>query len=121
MPATLRKLQDIWTAFDDQRIAAKLKSREWKQSYKGVTAALAHVGLKMMTTEEEFAKLPAPNQSSGSSKHYSRRKVCVSRDGIGSQPTEITGLLSGTSGLLTDAERAAINAAKGVARCNLVL
>lgn len=113
MPAELRKLSDIWAAIDQQRIDANMKSREWKQSFEAVKAALLHVGLILVTTREDFDALPVPNRSRGC-KDYMARKVIVSKDGIVCPPTNIDSCLTGTSGLLTDSERAAINAAKSI-------
>lgn len=105
MTTRYRKLQDTWSAIDHMRISAGLKSREWKQSYNGVKAALAHVGLTMVTTEDEFANLTIPVKKGTAAKQYMDREVRVSRNRVISKPTAIDKLLSGESGLLTDQER----------------
>lgn len=57
MPATLRKLSDIWAAIDQQRVDANLKSREWKLSHDGVKAALLHVGLIRVSSDPLAARI----------------------------------------------------------------
>lgn len=128
MPAlALRKLSAVWKAVDDQRLTAKLKQNEWKQSYQGVCAALAYVGLELASTEEEFKQIEVPIYSKG--KHYILRKICVTRAGLVSQPSEIKSWLTGCTRLLTNEERQLITEARsdaeslaqptGVAKANL--
>ncbi len=98
----LRKLSDIWDAIDTQR-PKDIKIIEWKQSYLAVKAAIEYIGLLMVTTEDEFNKIPIPIDNLGC-KHYLYRKIIVARNGIQSKPTQIKDLLSGTSKLLTKEE-----------------
>lgn len=100
---TLRKLSDIYEAIDNQRLTAKMKQNEWRQSYIGVCAALAHVGLELASTKEEFYQIEVPVDSKG--KHYNYRKICVTRAGIVSQPSRIANWLTGHTQLLTSEER----------------
>ena len=126
MPA-LRKLSDVWKAIDHQRLEAKMRANEWKQSYAGVCAALAHVGLELASTEEEFDQIEIPIYSKG--KHYLSRKICVTRAGLVSQPSDIDKWLRGCTQLLTNEERQLITEARsdaqslaqptGVAKANL--
>lgn len=126
MPA-LRQLSDIYDAIENQRLKAKMRSNEWRQSYVGVGAALAHVGLELATTEEEFNELEIPISSKG--KHYGYRKIRVTRAGIVSQPSRILNWLTGHTQLLTNEERGLITSARsdaeslaqptGVAKANL--
>lgn len=101
----LRKHSDVWAAVEESRKLHKMMVIEWKHSYVGVTAALEHVGLTMITTEEEFDALTIPVRRN--QKWYQDRLVCVSKNGIVSKPTMIGSLLSGNSALQTPAEWAA--------------
>lgn len=109
MTPVYRRLNDIWKAIDHLRIAEKMKSREWKQSYAGVKAALEHVGLVMATTKHEFAALPIPLDNKTNKKQYMNRKICVSRNGNIQAEAPLCTILTGNSGLLTTTERKGIN------------
>ena len=102
---TLRKVNDVWQEVENERISAGVTNiYDWRRSYQGVCAALRYLGLRMVTTKEEFDITPLPKYGG-----YMYRKICVARDGINSQPTHINHLLSGMSSLLTLEERAAVN------------
>lgn len=108
----MRIIGDIWEAIDSQRVAADVPVHLWKRSYTGVHAAMQHVGLTLVTTQDEFDKLEIPVQSK-TWKNYSTRKVIVSRDGVVSQPVRIDHLLSGRCSLLTAEEQDHINETMG--------
>jgi hypothetical protein len=103
MESKIRKLSDIWNIIDNQRLQYNMKKNEWKRSYIGVTTALNHIGLEVITTKEEFEKIEIPTKNNN--KKYLFRKIIVSRNGIISSPTKITHLISGQSGLLTQDEK----------------
>lgn len=113
MPA-LRKISDVWKAVDDQRLEAKMTSIEWRQSYIGVCAALAHSGLKLAHPKEEFDQIEVPLEGRG--KAYCHRKICVTRAGLVSQPSRISNWLTGYTQLLTNKEREIIITARSDAR-----
>lgn len=110
-----RKLSDVWAAIDNVK-PANLNFFEWKQSYTGVSAALAHVGLVIITSQEEFDKLPVPEYEG--SRRFMDRTVIVSRNGINSKPTKIRDLLNGNSSLPTADELAASHAKRGAIMSN---
>ena len=107
MTKTSLKISDVWKAIESQRSAAMMKDYEWKQSYMGVCAALMHIGLEMVTTEEEFDKLSIPVVNH--KKKFGRRLIRVSRNGVLSTEKQICHLLTGSASLPTDAERQALN------------
>jgi hypothetical protein len=98
----LRKESEIWDAVDNQR-PENIKQLCWKQSYLGIKTALEHIGLSIITTKDEFDAIPIPIDKSDK-KHYSHRKIIVTRNGIQSKPIQIKNLLTGASGLLTKDE-----------------
>lgn len=130
MAPVYRPSNDIWDAIDHLRIDAKMKGREWKRSYAGVTAALQYVNLVMVTTKAEFEALDIPIDNKNKQKQYMHRKICVSRDGIIHPETLISSVVSRTTALLTTDERKVINDSKstsmttarptGVAHSNIV-
>jgi hypothetical protein len=94
-----RKISEIWEAIDNQR-PADITKTTWHQSFDGVKLAIEYIGYLLITTRKEFDTLTIPKYKSGR-KHYSQRKIIVSRNGILSKPTLIESLLSGNSKLLT--------------------
>lgn len=97
------KVSDVWTGVDHLR-PINMATIEWKQSYEGVKAAVAHIGLKLTTSKSQFDVLEVPRERNGKRK-YALRKIVVSRDGIESSPTMINNLLRGHSSLQTAAEK----------------
>lgn len=74
---------------------------------------MKHAGFDLVTTRECFDGIAIPIFQKR--KHYSARKVIVTRACRTSKPTAIDSLLSGKSQLLTEDERLAVNQKKGVA------
>ena len=100
MGKKIRKISDIWNAIDNQRTVAKT---EWRQSYIGVKAALQFIGLILITTQEDFESLEIPIENDGI-RHFSHRKVIVSRNGKLSNSSRIQDLMSGSTKVYTDLE-----------------
>lgn len=110
-----RILSDVWAAVNTQR-PANLNFFEWKQSYNGVSAALAHVGLSIITSQGDFDQLPIPEYKGA--RRFMDRTIIVSRDGVESIPTKIRDLLDGNSSLPTADELAASHAKRGAIMSN---
>lgn len=112
----LRKSSTVWAAVEDERKAANTPQKKWKQSYKGVSAALKSLGLQLVTSEEEFATLSIPivDRGTHTGKNYGSRKIIVERDGVRSKLLTINTILSGGNSLLTPGERQQINLEVGV-------
>ena len=90
---------DVWKAVDDKRPEG-MRQHKWRHSHAGIEAALAHKGYELITTQEELDNMAVP-RSSLNKACFMYRKVAVTRNGLQSSPTSISGLLSGNSGLLT--------------------
>ena len=100
---TRRKLSDVWNAINNQK-PSEYNYFQWKQSFLGVSAALASIGLVLKTSEAEFECLPVPEYDGD--RRFMERRVIVLRNGIESPPTPINNLLSGQSSLQTKEELA---------------
>ena len=99
----MHKQSDIWASIDDQRIAAKMKKQEWRQSYEGVKAALLAINFLLITSKEELDTMPVPQRKEGG-QEFHLRKVVVSRNEVMSKPTPIKTMLNGSNALLTPEE-----------------
>lgn len=110
-----RKVSDVWAAVNSDK-PANMNCFEWKQSYIGVSAALAHVGLVITTSQDEFDKLPIPEYKGD--RRFAQRKIVVSRNGVKSPKTTIRDLLNGHASLPTPEELAASHAERGVILVN---
>jgi hypothetical protein len=111
----LRKVSDIWKAIDDQRLLAKMGKNEWRQSFKGVKAAIEYIGLKIVTTKEELDTMEIPMDKKRIKK-YGHRNIKVSKNGIISKSIRIYNILDGNNGLKTDEEIIVINKKRGISR-----
>ncbi len=103
----LRRSSEVWNAVDNQRPVSVGRSK-WQQSHAGLTAALQHIGLVLVTTETELSVMPIPVTKLGR-RQSTLRKVVVSKDGNVSKPVIIDNLLTGHTALLTDTERRAVH------------
>lgn len=93
-----RRLSDIWNAIEDNR-PENIKIFEWKRSFDGVSCALSHIGLQIVTTREEFNNIVIPI-TKNDTKVYMNRKIIVSRNGILSKKCSIKDFLSKEHGSL---------------------
>jgi hypothetical protein len=107
-----RKASDIWKAINDKRILSKMGKFEWVRSYEGNKSAIEYIGLKMITTKDDFDEIEIPIDRNGK-KNYGWRKINVSRNGI-TKFARIDHLLTGESSLKTKEEMHEINTKRGV-------
>ena len=111
----LKNKNDVWKQIEDKK-PANIGKKAWRQCYEGVKAVIESLGLKMVTSGEEFDKLEVPSEKKKDGhvgKQYMYRKIVISKDGRKSQPTRISDILRGNSSFLTEAEKLAAD----VQRC----
>ena len=104
---TPRKINDVWDSVDPQRIAAKMKQIEWRQSHQGIQAALSSIGLVLLTSKKELDEMEVPLGKDGY-KYYSHRRVDISRNDKISPGIRIQHLITGHSSLKTEEEMKAV-------------
>ena len=109
-----RKVSDVWKLVESQKPDA-VSVQEWRRSYDGIAAVMQAIGLQLATSRREFDELEIPLDAEGCYS-YTSREVIVTRDGIDSQPTRISHLLSGNSSLQTADEKRAMNQEKSIRR-----
>lgn len=116
--AKVRKAIDVWKEIEDADLTWK-ERQTFRRSYGGVKKAIESLNLVMITSKSEFDNLDIPITRDGY-RHYDRRKIIVSRDGVISKPLRIDSVLTGNNGLLTDLEREAINVSRSQKRSSVL-
>ena len=91
----VRSIQEIWKAIESLK-PMEISQLNWQRTYAGLVAAFNFLGCGVVTTAEDFSKIPVPLDNNGR-KAYSYRKIIISKNGIQSEPTIIKNLLSGRS------------------------
>lgn len=112
----LRNKSDVWKGVDEKK-PSDMGQKAWRQSYEGVKAAVESLGLKIVTTKQEFDEMEVPSEKRKDGhvgKQYMYRKIVIERDGVPSKPTRINDMFRGMSSFLTQAEKETADAQRSL-------